>query len=198
MKKPVLSYFSLFSLLVFLLSFEVIGQALPPGLGWQALPNTQMMNSCPANDPHGACGNMACSIYTEFDYKSSCDYIILPWSGGVGDDLNQRLYVFGGGHVDYGGNQLMALDLRGTPSWELFRAPDKVAYPKDNNNNPVDWESYNPYVERGDSQHYPRQAAPRVHDTPTLALFILPCRTRCTHSGAACMEMGIYRRKSGR
>ena len=128
---------------------------LPAGSGWSPLPNTQMINSCPANNPQGACGNAACTTYQEFDYQTTCNSIILPWSGGVGDDLNQRLYVFGGGHADYGGNQLMALDLRGTPSWEVFYSPDKVAYPTDGQGLVPNWESYNPYIETGDTQHYP-------------------------------------------
>jgi len=146
-----------FSLLVALIICcpALLFAQLPTGYGWYPLPNTQMINSCPANNPQGACGNAACTTYQEFSYHDSCNYIILPWSGGAGDDVNQRLYVFGGGHTDYGGNQLMALDLRGTPSWEIFYAPDKVAYPTDQQGLVPNWESYNPYVESGDTQHYP-------------------------------------------
>ena len=54
------------------------------------------------------------------DYQS----IISKWSGGAWDEANKRFHVFGGGHSDYAGNELPAIDLGvNTPSWSLLRPP---------------------------------------------------------------------------
>jgi hypothetical protein len=67
------------------------GGGLPNTLGWYQIPNTLMINVCP---PGFACQN-----------------IIPNWNGGVADTARNRLIVWGGGHTDYGGNEVYALDL---------------------------------------------------------------------------------------
>lgn len=67
------------------------GGGIPSTLGWFQIPNTQMNTVCPP------------------DYD--CAKVIIPWSGGVGDTTRNRLIVWGGGHSDYPGNEVYALDL---------------------------------------------------------------------------------------
>jgi len=67
------------------------GGGLPSSLGWYQIPNTQMINVCPSG--------------------FACQNIILNWNGGVADTTRNRLIVWGGGHTDYDGNEVYALDL---------------------------------------------------------------------------------------
>jgi hypothetical protein len=67
------------------------GGGIPSSLGWFQIPNTQMQNVCPSG--------------------YNCANVIVPWSGGIGDTSRNRLIVWGGGHSDYGGNEVYALDL---------------------------------------------------------------------------------------
>ena len=71
---------------------------LPATLGWYQIPNTKMRPVCPPNSP----------VYA---YSSNCQNIVGAWSGGIADTKRNRLLVWGGGHVDYYGNEVYALDL---------------------------------------------------------------------------------------
>jgi hypothetical protein len=65
--------------------------SIPAALGWFAIPDTEMQNVCHAS----------------YD----CANVIIPWSGGTADTKRNRLIVWGGGHDDYSGNEVYALDL---------------------------------------------------------------------------------------
>lgn len=67
------------------------GGGLPSSLGWYQIPNTLMINVCPSG--------------------FACQNIIPNWNGGVADTARNRLIVWGGGHTDYNGNEIYALDL---------------------------------------------------------------------------------------
>jgi len=67
------------------------GGGIPSALGWYQIPNTQMANVCPPG--------------------LNCANVVIPWSGGAADTLRNRLIVWGGGHTDYSGNEVYALDL---------------------------------------------------------------------------------------
>lgn len=66
--------------------------------GWSAIPNTRMRDVCPPNT-------------AEYNFKSKCHTVLNAWSGGAFDTLRNRLVLWGGGHGDYYGNELYALDL---------------------------------------------------------------------------------------
>jgi hypothetical protein len=68
-------------------------EALAPGQ-WQVLPNTKIRSVLPPTPQQG-------------DPRS----IVLAWSGGTVDTVKSRLLVWGGGHSDYWGNELYALDI---------------------------------------------------------------------------------------
>ncbi len=67
--------------------------ALVPGQ-WMELPGTKIRSVLPSPLPQG-----------------SPDAIILAWGGAAADTSRNRLIVWGGGHNDYYGNELYALDL---------------------------------------------------------------------------------------
>lgn len=68
------------------------GGGIPPTLGWYQIPNTQMAPVCPTT-------------------LSGCQNVIAAWSGGIADIKRNRLIFWGGGHSDYAGNEVYALDL---------------------------------------------------------------------------------------
>src|SRR5262245_33687406 len=69
--------------------------AIPDQLGWYEIPNQQLGPIC------------------QFG-PASC-WGIFAWSGGVMDTLRNRLIIWGGGHSDYSGNEVYALNLGATP-----------------------------------------------------------------------------------
>jgi len=71
--------------------------SLPSSAGWYEIPNTKLAPNCP-NDP-GIEGNTGCRA------------IINAWNGAIADTKRNRLIVWGGGHSDYFGNEVYALDL---------------------------------------------------------------------------------------
>jgi hypothetical protein len=66
---------------------------LEPGQ-WMELPNTKIRSVLPQPTPQG-----------------SPEAIVLAWNGGTVDSARSRLLVWGGGHSDYWGNEMYALDL---------------------------------------------------------------------------------------
>jgi hypothetical protein len=87
-------------------------------LGWTALPNTKLQQVCPPRSP-------------EYDFAYMCQNVIRGWSGGIADLKRSRLILWGGGHTDYYGNELYALDL---DSQKLTRLndPSTIAGPVQN------------------------------------------------------------------
>lgn len=77
-------------LILVLGSFILVNAAIPTTPGWYQIPNT-MINSVCAN-------------------SSGCSGVF-AWSSGVFDTKRNRMIVWGGGHGDYSGNELYALDL---------------------------------------------------------------------------------------
>ena len=72
-------------------------RAIPARVGWYEIPNTQIEPLCPT-DP-ALKGNTGCSA------------VISAWNGGIADNAGNRLLFWGGGHGDYFGNEVYALDL---------------------------------------------------------------------------------------
>ncbi len=82
--------------------------APPAGSGWTQLANTHLEDVCPP-DQFG------------YAYTFYCYNVIAAWSGGIADPVRNRLIMFGGGHGDYYGNELYALDLN---TQKLMRVTD--------------------------------------------------------------------------
>ena len=72
------------------------GGSLPTSLGWYQIPNTTYAPLCPSPSPGGATG---------------CQAVVSAWNSGIGDIKRNRLVFWGGGHTDYYGNEIYALDL---------------------------------------------------------------------------------------
>lgn len=68
------------------------------------LPNTKIRSVLPSPPPPG-----------------TVEYLIQAWNGGTVDTARSRLLVWGGGHSDYAGNEMYALDL---PSMSIKRIVD--------------------------------------------------------------------------
>jgi chitodextrinase len=72
---------------------------IPPGLGWFSIPNTQFRSICAQENG-----------FPEIAGNTSCSFTV-AWSGGAFDTARNRLIIWGGGHSDYGGNEVYALNL---------------------------------------------------------------------------------------
>jgi hypothetical protein len=77
---------------------------------WFTPPNTKLRALCPAAGTEG-----------------NCDAVISAWSGGAWDPAHNHMLVFGGGHVDYSGNELYSFDLA-TLSWSRLTDPSSPSY----------------------------------------------------------------------
>jgi hypothetical protein len=73
------------------------GKTIPQKSGWYELPETQLAPHCPS-DP-------------AIQGTSGCKSVIEAWNGGIADTKRNRLIIWGGGHNDYFGNEVYALDL---------------------------------------------------------------------------------------
>jgi hypothetical protein len=71
---------------------------IPDAPGWYQIPNTKLGSVCPPNTE-------------QYPFSSTCMNIIAAWSGGIADQSRNRMLIWGGGHNDYYGNELYALDL---------------------------------------------------------------------------------------
>jgi hypothetical protein len=73
---------------------------VPDALGWYEIPNTRLRPVCAGeNGFPQVLGNTGCAAITS------------AWSGGALDTSRNRLLMWGGGHGDYAGNEVYALDL---------------------------------------------------------------------------------------
>lgn len=68
-------------------------------MGWHELPNTRLRAQCPSD-----------ATYPELHGGSGCGGVT-AYSGGIFDTIGNRLLIAGGGHNDWGGNEVYALDL---------------------------------------------------------------------------------------
>ena len=73
------------------------GGTIPSSLGWFQIPNTAYQGICPS-DP-------------TIQGQTGCSAVVDAWAGGVGDTTRNWLVFTGGGHHDYFGNEVYALDL---------------------------------------------------------------------------------------
>jgi chitodextrinase len=77
------------------------GGGIPSGLGWYQIPNTSVQALCPP--------------YPEIQGNTGCKAVMAAWNGGLFDSKRNRLVFHGGGHTDYYGNEIYAVDLNANP-----------------------------------------------------------------------------------
>lgn len=65
--------------------------------GWRRIPGSALQSVCP-QDP-------------AIQAASGCRGVIDAWNGGIADTKRNRLVIWGGGHNDYYGNEVYALDV---------------------------------------------------------------------------------------
>jgi hypothetical protein len=77
------------------------GGGIPSSLGWYQVPNTSIAGIVPTySDVQGQTGPVA---------------VMAAWGGGMSDSKRNRLIIKGGGHNDWYGNELYAIDLNANP-----------------------------------------------------------------------------------
>jgi hypothetical protein len=74
---------------------------IPGGLGWYHVPNSNLQSVCPPDNYGG----------TTYPFHSACTGVTEAWSSAVMDTQRNRLIVWGGGHNDYYGNELYAVNM---------------------------------------------------------------------------------------
>src|SRR6266852_1988307 len=88
---------------VVLVSLSVSGSAfhpyeeIPSSLGWHRLAGTSLAPHCPSD--------------ATIEGNTGCRAVIAAWNGGVADTRRNRLIFWGGGHHDYFGNEVYALEI---------------------------------------------------------------------------------------
>lgn len=81
------------------------------------------------------------------DHNGSPPFGILGYSGMALDTINHKILLFGGGHNDYGGNEVYSWDINGTQTWTKMYEPTafmamtlaQCQAGVDNNNYPGMW-----------------------------------------------------------
>lgn len=84
-----------------MLSFNCFAQETD-NVGWSQLVNTKLQTVCPDNNFNGY----------DYNFNDKCSYVIKAWNSGALDKVNQHLYIWGGGHHDYYGNELYRINLQ--------------------------------------------------------------------------------------
>ena len=157
----------------------------PTGYGWHQLANTVMSSVCLGNVSNGMYSDPTMTSTTNYNFN--CNQII-PWSGGVVDTVNNRVIVWGGGHSDYAGDEVSALNLNGTPSWQALTTPTyPVPYVWDGHN----WEGLQPYfVRAADGGIYQSGAKPASRHTYN-SLAYVPSQDALYSFGGALANVGF-------
>jgi len=86
---------------------------------WLSLPGTDIKSKCPPNNFKGS----------SYSYASNCGNVVKAWSGAVWDDANRTMYLWGGGHGDYIGNEVYKLDISLTTGVTMTRITDPDIWP---------------------------------------------------------------------
>lgn len=104
-----------------------------PADSWYEAPSSHLLELCRASATFGD------GVYL----VSGCAALISSWSSGAYDAQRQRMVVWGGGHNDYGGNELYAFNLK-TLTWEQWTRPSRPPFNKDplDDGNPVSRHTY--------------------------------------------------------
>lgn len=87
---------------------------LPEGIGWHEIPNTRIRPHCPTE-----------AQYPGIIGGAGCDSVTSAYSGAAFDINGNRLLISGGGHFDWGGNEVYELDL----DTQVMRRLNAPSYP---------------------------------------------------------------------
>lgn len=92
---------------------------IPAGLGWQRLTGSAMQ---PNGEPGGA-GDVCPpnNFVSGYAFDDRCYNVELAWSSGINDTKYNRMIILGGGHTDYSGNEIYAIDFS-SGAWRMHRA----------------------------------------------------------------------------
>lgn len=82
---------------------------------WYRAPSSKLRGLCPSETQFPGVRGV-----------SGCAMVMGAWSGGAYDAAGKRLWVWGGGHGDYHGNELYAFDLE-TLAWSRVTDPSPVS-----------------------------------------------------------------------
>jgi len=88
---------------------------IPSQLGWYEVPNSKLQSVCPPNDFN----------HSGYSFATECSGIVRAWNSAVADTRRNRLIVWGGGHNDYGGNEVYAFELA-TLQWKRLTDPSPI------------------------------------------------------------------------
>jgi hypothetical protein len=82
-----------------------------PADSWHEIPDTRLRSVCaPENE------------FPTVRAVGGCASVMAAWSGGAYDAGRKRLWIFGGGHMDYWGNELYAFDIESL-KWSRATSP---------------------------------------------------------------------------
>jgi Bacterial Ig domain len=86
----------------------------PGGSGWTKLKGTMLKGGSENASP---CPPDGFDGYDPLPagYADQCQYVIESWNSAIPDPARNRLIIWGGGHDDYGGNEVYSLELGQTP-----------------------------------------------------------------------------------
>jgi hypothetical protein len=96
--KMITRLFMTMSMISLLAASLASAQTLPSTAGWYSIPNTKIRSVCPSGTSLGDCANVTAA-----------------WNSAVFDTTRNRLIIWGGGHSDYFGNEIYALNLNANP-----------------------------------------------------------------------------------
>ena len=85
--------------------------AISAAPGWHEIPNTKLRPLCNLDAP--------------WQGTTGCQALISAWNGGIADTARDRLIFFGGGHFDYYGNEMYALEM-GDASLHRLTEPSPI------------------------------------------------------------------------
>jgi hypothetical protein len=104
--------------------------ALPLAAQWSEVPNTAITASiCPA-DGYGGSTASASQGGGAYPFSFNCNNVIRSWSGAAARTKagSEQLIILGGGHADYGGNEVYALNIGlATPTMTRLTNPSVIA-----------------------------------------------------------------------
>ncbi len=80
---------------------HAVQKELPQKPGWHEIENSKLRAVCPAKGFGGI----------DYNFRFYCKNVTGAWSGGALDSKRNSLYMWGGGHNDYYGNEIYALEL---------------------------------------------------------------------------------------
>jgi hypothetical protein len=110
---------------------SVVAAGLPTGIGWHALPASTSLQGSGACPPDFFGGD-------SFQFNYYCGNVIRAWSGAIADTTASRLIIWGGGHNNYYGNEIYALNLTASPVTMTRLNDPTVPTNADNRSNCVD------------------------------------------------------------